>query len=146
MEAMSYCNQFGRCRIRLLLKTNANGDTLWTRRYGGSDYDDVRRSDDRRELHNRWTTYSFGNGESDIYLIRTDTAVIPCGRRLCGGIGQSWTVQQTADGGFIVSATPTTSAEAYDALLIKTDADAMSPVDKTYGGAGTDYGFQVSRP
>jgi hypothetical protein len=57
-----------------LAKTDANGDTLWTRTFGGTSYDDglgVRQTADGGFVI-CGQTYSFGAGASDFYLIKTD--------------------------------------------------------------------------
>ena len=58
-----------------LIKTNSIGDTLWTRSFGGSEYDmgySVKEAEDGGYITTGFTQ-SFGQGESDIYLIKTDT-------------------------------------------------------------------------
>ncbi len=55
-----------------LLRTDTNGDTLWTQRYGGSD-DDRAYCVDLTSDHGYiivGRTYSFGAGERDVYLIK----------------------------------------------------------------------------
>jgi len=57
-----------------LAKTDANGDTLWTRTFGGPGYDDgssVRQTADGGYIVCGQTS-SFGAGGSDFYLIKTD--------------------------------------------------------------------------
>ncbi len=57
-----------------LLKLNASGDTLWTRTFGGPNNDFgwvVDRTSDGGYIVGG-TTYSFGAGAGDIYLIKTD--------------------------------------------------------------------------
>jgi len=57
-----------------LVKTDANGDSLWTRTFGGPSYDaaqSVRQTADGGYII-CGQTYSFGAGGSDIYLIKTD--------------------------------------------------------------------------
>jgi hypothetical protein len=57
-----------------LARTDANGDTLWTRTFGGPSYDcgqSVRQTADGGYII-CGQTYSFGAGGSDFYLIKTD--------------------------------------------------------------------------
>jgi hypothetical protein len=58
-----------------LIKTNAQGDTLWTRAYGGPSSDEgssVQTTTDGGYIV-AGTTSSFGAGMADVYLIRTDS-------------------------------------------------------------------------
>jgi hypothetical protein len=57
-----------------LIKTNANGDTLWTKTYGGTDDDygfAVQQTTDSGYII-VGSTSSFGAGNFDTYLIKTD--------------------------------------------------------------------------
>jgi hypothetical protein len=59
---------------RYLIKTNSLGDTLWTRTYGGADFDEcysVRQTSDNGYILTSYT-YSFGSSGADVYLIKTD--------------------------------------------------------------------------
>jgi len=56
-----------------LLKMDASGDTLWTRTYGGSDYDEgwsIQLTSDGGYIIAGYTE-SFGAGNYDIYLVKT---------------------------------------------------------------------------
>jgi hypothetical protein len=58
----------------MLVKTDENGDLLWKRYYGGSNYDaglDVLQTPDEGYLVLGWTR-SFGAGQRDFYLVKTD--------------------------------------------------------------------------
>ncbi|MBN1482503.1 hypothetical protein EH223_10700 [candidate division KSB1 bacterium] len=57
-----------------LLKTDAHGDTLWTKNFGGLEQDEafvVEQTADGGYILSTYS-YSYGAGGSDIYLIRTD--------------------------------------------------------------------------
>ena len=57
-----------------MTRTDANGDSLWTRTFGGSSFDDgssVRQTADGGYVI-CGETYSFGAGDADFYLIKTD--------------------------------------------------------------------------
>jgi hypothetical protein len=121
-----------------LIKTDSHGDTLWTRFYGGPDEDMgmcVRQTTDSGYVvvgHTR----SFGAGQYDVYLVRTDKNGDSLWTRTYGGtwFDEGQTVDQTADGGFIVAGTTGT---AYDIYLIKTTANGDTLWRRTY--AGTDF-------
>jgi hypothetical protein len=58
-----------------LIKTDKNGDTLWTRTYGGDNSDIgrcVQQTSDRGYII-VGETWSYGAGERDLYLLRTDS-------------------------------------------------------------------------
>jgi len=57
-----------------LMKTNAVGDCVWTRTYGGSAYDEcraVQKASDGGYILAGWTE-SFGAGEADFWLLKTN--------------------------------------------------------------------------
>jgi len=57
-----------------LIRTNNNGDTLWTRTYGGPETDRVFSVDLTKDgsILLAGITYSFGAGDRDAYLLKTD--------------------------------------------------------------------------
>ncbi len=89
-----------------LIRTDADGDSLWTETYGGTGYDigmSVRETSDQGYIITG-TTNSLGAGGADMYLIRTDangdTLWTKTSGTLNDEVGNG--VQQTADGGYIV--------------------------------------------
>jgi len=90
-----------------LIRTDATGDTLWTRTYSKDDSNigySVQQTGDGGFVVAGWTA-SFDVGAGDVYLIRTDANGYTLWTRTYGGededIGRS--VQQTSDGGFVVA-------------------------------------------
>ena len=137
-----------------LVKTDASGDTLWTRTYGGSEIDDAnfvqQTSDGGYIIVGR--TQSFGAGNYDLYLIKTDANGDTIWTRTYGGdfSDSGASVQQTADGGYVTTgSTQSFGAGSYDAYLVKTDADGDTPHnpnqlgERTYGGSSGDFGISI---
>jgi len=132
-----------------LIKTNAAGDTQWTRAYGGSDYDaaySVQQTLDSGYII-AGETWSFSVA-GDVYLIKTDANGDTLWTRTLGGAseGSGWSVQQTIDSGYIITGYVDTSGSGLsDVYLIKTNADGDTLWSKTYGGAEGDGGLSVQQ-
>ncbi|GAG66982.1 unnamed protein product, partial [marine sediment metagenome] len=89
-----------------LIKTDSIGDTIWTKTFGGMDWEDgysVKQISDGGYIITGFTT-TFGAGAMDAYLIKTDSLGDTVWTRTYGGIEDDWgnEVQQTSDGGYIV--------------------------------------------
>jgi hypothetical protein len=126
------------------------GDTLWTRTFGGTAWDEgrsVQPTADGGYIIAGWTL-SFGAGGSDVYLIKTDTHGDTLWTRTFGGTGRDYgfSVQQTADDGFIIAgSTHSYGAGLDDVYLVKTDADGDTIWTRTYGGSTIDEGWSVQQ-
>ncbi len=131
-----------------LVKTNTDGDTLWTRTFGGDSSDwghSVRQTTDGGYVIAGWTK-SFGAGSDDVYLIRTDTSGDTMWTKTYGGThdDEGYSVQQTADSGFIiVGYTESFGAGGRDVYLIKTNTSGDTMWTRTFGGANDDEGYSV---
>lgn len=135
-----------------LIKVNNNGDTLWTKTYGG-EYSEtgmsVRQTTDGGYII-AGKTFTFGNalGYSDVYLIKTDLNGDTLWTKTFGGmldeIGLS--VQQTNEGGYIISgSTDSFGNGSSDMYLIKTNSYGETLWTKTYGGEYYEAGMSVQQ-
>lgn len=111
-----------------LLKTDQNGDTLWTRTYGGT-FNDLGRSlqikSDQGIIIGGYT-YSFGSGHHDFWLISTNTSGDTLWTKTVGGSDYDfcYSVAQTADHGFIASGTTRSFGSVdYNLYIVKIDAE-----------------------
>lgn len=130
-----------------LIRTNATGTAVWTRTYGGSGIDIgrcVRQTSDKGYII-AGRTASFGDGDQ-VYLIKTDSLGDTLWTKTYGGPGsdRGESVQQTADGGYIIGAyTSSFGAGLDDFYLIKTNSSGDTLWTRTYGGTNTDRGYSV---
>lgn len=127
-----------------LMKTDVNGDFLWSKTYGGADWDfgySVEETTDNGFIIGG-TTYSFGKGEQ-MYLIKTDASGDTTWTKTYGGEGKERAncVAQTTDGGYVLTGyTSSYGAGEKDIYILKTDAVGDSVWAKTYGTADNDEG------
>jgi hypothetical protein len=133
-----------------LIKTNPSGDTLWTKKYGGSGNDEancIKQTSDGGFIIVGFTS-SYGAGSFDNYLIKTDAQGDTLWTRTYGGTNDDYGlfVQQTSDSGYIIAGyTSSFGAGGYDVYLIKTNKDGDTLWTKTYGGTGDDEGWSVQQ-
>ncbi|MCF7811967.1 T9SS type A sorting domain-containing protein [bacterium] len=113
-------------RDMLLLKTDEEGDSLWSRRFGGSGNEycqSIKQTPDGGYALGGWTT-SFGmNGTSDMWLVRTDTNgdslwSLTEGRNTADNC---YSIVQTEDGGYAMAGNILN-----DMSLVKTESDPVS--------------------
>ena len=125
-----------------LIRTDARGDTLWTRTYGGPEDElvwSVLPVEDGFVLAGQ--TASSGAGDFDFYLLRTDLSGELLWERTYGGAGvdRAFSVQQMADGGFVLAGiTYSFGAGGRDGWVVATDAAGNERWNRALGSAGYD--------
>jgi len=114
-----------------IVKTDENGDSLWSRTFGGLDYDcckSVIETSDSRYILAGWTS-SFGAGSKDFWLIKVDSDGDSLWSQTYGSNSDErcYSVHQTSDRGFILGGRATPYGSNYcDFSLIKTNPDIIA--------------------
>ena len=146
-----YTKSFGAGDLDVyLIKTNVSGDTVWTKTFGGSDWDigeSVQQTSDGGYII-AGLTRSFGEGIYDVYVIKTDDFGDTLWTRTYGGTDndQGKSILETTDEGYIIAGlTRSFGAGDYDVYLIRIDTSGDTLWTRTYGDTLIDQGFSVQQ-
>ncbi|MEJ2242065.1 MAG: hypothetical protein P8Y18_07985, partial [Candidatus Bathyarchaeota archaeon] len=131
-----------------LVKTDANGNIQWNKTYGGTGRDEaqsvIQTSDEGYAIVGY--TFSFGAGNYDFWLIKTDANGIMQWNKTFGGQATdiAYSLVETSDGDLVLTGqTISVGAESSDFWLIKTDMLGNLQWDQTFGGLSTEEAYSV---
>ena len=143
----TYATPFDEDRDVYIVKTDSNGDTLWTKTYGESG------SNEHENGHSIQQTFDGNyiiagstNWERDVYLLKIDSLGDTLWTRMFGDAVEeiTWSVQQTPDSGYILAGSQVTyGGDNWDVYLIKTDSVGDTLWTKTYDNNIHDLGYSV---
>jgi hypothetical protein len=94
------------------------------------------------------STTSVGSGNTDIYVIKTDSLGKPVNERFFGGLNvdRGTCIKQTTDSGYVILGyTNDIGVGGYDICAIKTDGQFNIVWKKTYGGTDWDFGNSIEQ-
>lgn len=130
-----------------LVRVDATGDTVWTRRFGASDR--VYGESGDATSDGGYVAAGMVSGvrqRFDVYIVRTNPSGDLAWTKTYGGSDddRARSVQQTVDGGYIVVGyTESFGAGSQDVYLLRLNAAGDTIWSKTYGGEGYDMGHSV---
>ncbi len=131
----------------LIIRTNASGDTLWTRILGGVSYDQmedvIQTADSNFVLCGR--TESFGLAIEESFLCKINQSGDTLWTLIFGGSVQQEAIYlaQTYDRGYIVTGSSNSFSTSFDAYLNRFDSAGHLLWSKLYGGPLTDATYNV---
>ena len=137
-------------RDLLLIKTDSEGNEIWTRKFdrGDSLRDEgwsVKQTSDGGYIVLGDTHYTQDEVRKDLWLIRTDSEGNELWNRTYGGDGLNYgkTVIVTGDGGYQLFGYTTMGYNGVDMWLLKVDQNGDLIWSQMYGGTGDEYGTSM---
>jgi len=131
-----------------VVRTNSSGDTLWTRRYGGSEdewgYDMLKTPDNGFLIAG--ITSSYGAGDYDYYLIKISAGGDLIWEKTYGGYDTDYCQSfiQTTDGGYMLAGyTSSYGNGGFDQYLVKVDENGNLEGETVVGETENDFAAAV---
>jgi hypothetical protein len=131
-----------------LIKTNRGGDTLWTKTYGGTNWDFGYCAEPTSDggYIMAGGTYSFGKGDEDMYVVKLNANGDTLWTKTYGGNEQdeAKSIIQTSDGGYLLTGFSKSLGEPNgDIYTIKTNSMGDTLWTKKFGGVEVDEAYDV---
>jgi len=131
-----------------IAKLDRRGYLVWTKTFGGSDYDDARsiiQTDDGGYAVTGFTV-SEDTGDKDVWVIKLDKNGNKVWDRTFGGTSEDWanSIIQTKDRGYMVAGwTSSMGAGKTDVWVIKLNRRGDLVWDRTFGGSKDDEAHSI---
>jgi hypothetical protein len=144
-----YTNSFGAGGYDLLLvKLDKLGNQQWQKTYGGSNWEfaySAQQTVDGGYIVSGGT-YSFGAGDEDFYLVKTDALGDTVWTKAFGlnNEEEAKSVKQTSDGGYVMTGhTKSFGDLTGDVYTVKTDGNGDTLWTNVYQGLQSDLGYDI---
>jgi hypothetical protein len=132
-----------------VIKLDSSGNLSWARTIGGTDDDrglSIQQTSDGGYIITG-NTRSFGAGGYDVFVIKLDSSGNLSWARTIGGTDDDHgsSIQQTSDGGYIITGETGFKAGRSDVFVIKLDSSGNLSWAKKIGGADYDSGSSIQQ-
>ena len=133
-----------------ILKLKSDGSLDWQKTFGGSNNDEaysIQQTDDGGYIVAGYTEPS-GAGHRDVYILKLNANGDKVWEKILGGSDDNvaWSVQQTDDGGYIVSGSIYSSdITSFDVYVLKLDASGNLIWRRIFGGIYWENGYSVQQ-
>ncbi len=131
-----------------LIKTDALGETLWTKTYGGNSDEHLRSAIQTSDYGYIFAgnTYSFGAGGEDVWLVKTDSIGDTLWTKIYGGayMDGAACIQQCIDSSYITTGyTQSFGAGYYDIWLLKISSETGVEEEKANSIVSYEFGATI---
>lgn len=144
-----YTTSFGSGPADLyVVRTNAQGNTVWTHTYGGNGSEGVAEYVRIRTLKDGYAIASFttssGNGGKDAYFVKTDDQGSVLWTHTYGGSGNDDARDfLPVRGGFVLVGYTYSMGQSGDLYLVSINSSGREMWSGSYGGPGTQIGYSL---
>ncbi len=145
----SYSYATGISKDLFAIKYDAKGNLAWAKNFGGIDMDGGRQvieDSDGNYIFVGWTR-SFGQGNSDFYVLKLDPNGNLIWSKTWGGrnFDEASSVVEVEDGYLVLGYTMSFGNGSKDVVLVKFDKNGNVIWYKTYGGTKDDVGNRIEK-
>ena len=130
-----------------IIKTNSQGDTIWTKTMGHNSLDIANSIQQTQDSGYIISGYSWSDltNNYDVYLIKLNAFGDSIWSKDIGDQleNTSENIQITSDGGYVLAGTTWTTNSNYDVFLIRTDSNGDTLWTKNIGGNSTEHGYFI---
>jgi len=133
-----------------ILKLDNSGNVIWQKHctYNSDEAYSIQQTTDGGYIVAGLTKFFGPGGNSDMWISKLDASGNLLWQEKYGGTGDDYaeSIQQTADGGFIVAGyTASFGAGNWDFWILKLDSSGNVIWQKTYGGTGADQAYSIQQ-
>lgn len=131
-----------------IVKIDSAGEVLWWRTFGGPNYDEgneiISTADSGYAIVG--ISYSFGEGDRNVYLVKLDSECNLEWQNTYGGNADEFgfSIAQTPDDEFVIAGTLSPFMAGYsDVYVVKVSASGELRWQNIYGGEFSDFGYSI---